>query len=360
MTIFERIINHEIPATIEYEDAEVIAIRDIAPNAPVHILIIPKERIASVNDLNENNQAIVGKIFLVARDLAKKYGIAESGYRVVTNVNEHAGQTVFHLHFHLLGGVSLGAMNALNQAPSGQPDAPTTTPQPPTSEAVRRRWFSYGTIREVSVFVLASIGLAIGFNRLNPRQITWVKPPFTSTVATDSMLGLPSVEAPPSNPTNATETAEKSTDLREEKNNQQPNSNRDVGYTDAHVAVVERTEKRAPAFKAQPGVVLEINYSQFERLLSAPHFLIDARTPETYNKGHIGSATNVYGGEVEGRIPELLGMVPTDRAVIIYCDGGECELSHHVANALKQFGYGPIYIFTGGWAEWSRKKPNTH
>ncbi|MFN6135808.1 MAG: histidine triad nucleotide-binding protein [Bacteroidota bacterium] len=111
-TIFERIIAREIPSTIEFEDDRVIAIRDIAPSAPVHVLIIPKRVIRNVDDLAEQDAELIGHVFLVARDLARKYGVVDNGYRIVTNCNEHAGQTVFHLHFHLLAGEPLGRMNS--------------------------------------------------------------------------------------------------------------------------------------------------------------------------------------------------------------------------------------------------------
>jgi len=103
----------------------------------------------------------------------------------------------------------------------------------------------------------------------------------------------------------------------------------------------------------QPGVVKEITKAQFIKLMKQPHFLIDARTAESYGKGHIGNAVNYYGGEAQMQIPDMLANVPRDRVILIYCDGGECELSHHIADVLKQFQYGPMYIFTGGWAEWS-------
>lgn len=103
-TIFSKIIKKEIPADIVYEDNEILAFKDIAPQAPVHILIIPKKEIPTANDIEEEDQSLIGKMFLVAKQLAKKFGIAESGYRLVINCNKDAGQAVFHLHLHLLGG----------------------------------------------------------------------------------------------------------------------------------------------------------------------------------------------------------------------------------------------------------------
>ncbi|MBQ6937133.1 MAG: histidine triad nucleotide-binding protein [Clostridia bacterium] len=105
--LFCKIIKGEIPSSKVYEDDAVFAFRDIEPQAPVHILIIPKEHIASANDLNDENSAIVGHIFSVAAKIAKSEGIAEGGYRIVNNCGADGGQTVGHLHFHMLGGRSL-------------------------------------------------------------------------------------------------------------------------------------------------------------------------------------------------------------------------------------------------------------
>lgn len=105
--LFCKIIAGEIPSAKVYEDDKVYAFRDIEPQAPVHILIIPKEHIASANELNEENSAIVGHIFAVAANIAKEEGISDGGYRIVNNCGEDGGQTVGHLHFHMLGGRSL-------------------------------------------------------------------------------------------------------------------------------------------------------------------------------------------------------------------------------------------------------------
>jgi len=103
-TIFTKIINKEIPAKIEYEDDDVLAFADINPQAPVHILIIPKKPIPTLNDLQANDEELTGKIILVAKKLAAEKGIAESGYRLVFNCNRDGGQEVYHIHCHLLGG----------------------------------------------------------------------------------------------------------------------------------------------------------------------------------------------------------------------------------------------------------------
>ncbi len=103
-TIFHKIIKREIPADIVYEDEVALAFRDLAPQAPVHILIVPKKTIPSLREMTAEDVATVGHLLLVANQLATKLGLNESGYRVVTNAGEHAGQSVFQLHFHLLGG----------------------------------------------------------------------------------------------------------------------------------------------------------------------------------------------------------------------------------------------------------------
>lgn len=105
--LFCKIINGEIPSNKVYEDEKVYAFYDISPAAPVHVLIIPREHIPSANALTAENAPVVGHIFRVAAELAKELGIAESGYRIVNNCGEDGGQTVPHLHFHLLGGRSL-------------------------------------------------------------------------------------------------------------------------------------------------------------------------------------------------------------------------------------------------------------
>ena len=105
--LFCKIINGEIPSKKVYEDDSVYAFYDIAPMAPVHVLIVPKTHIASVNEVTAENSAVISHIYEVAAKLAKELGIADEGYRIVTNCGANAGQTVFHLHFHLLGGTKL-------------------------------------------------------------------------------------------------------------------------------------------------------------------------------------------------------------------------------------------------------------
>jgi diadenosine tetraphosphate (Ap4A) HIT family hydrolase len=107
-TIFHKIMRREIPADIVYEDEDVIAFRDIAPQAPVHVLFVPKADIATLNDLQPSQAAIVGKLALAAAAYAKREGFAERGYRLVVNCNGDGGQTVYQLHMHLLAGAPLG------------------------------------------------------------------------------------------------------------------------------------------------------------------------------------------------------------------------------------------------------------
>ena len=105
--LFCKLVAREIPADIVFEDDDVIAFRDIAPQAPTHILIIPKRHISTLNDLAEEDCALVGRLQFTAQKIAKEVGIAEDGYRVVMNCNEDGGQTVYHIHMHLLGGRSM-------------------------------------------------------------------------------------------------------------------------------------------------------------------------------------------------------------------------------------------------------------
>jgi histidine triad (HIT) family protein len=98
----------EIEPDKVYEDDEVLAFNDINPQAPVHILVIPKQHIATINDLSPENDALVGKLILVAKQIAQEKGIAEPGYRVLMNCNADGGQAVYHIHLHLLGGRGLG------------------------------------------------------------------------------------------------------------------------------------------------------------------------------------------------------------------------------------------------------------
>ena len=102
--LFCKIINGEIPSTKVYEDDLVYAFRDINPAAPVHILIIPKEHICCANELEQRHKELIGHIVLTAKKIAENEGIADDGYRIINNCGENAGQTVFHLHFHLLAG----------------------------------------------------------------------------------------------------------------------------------------------------------------------------------------------------------------------------------------------------------------
>lgn len=343
-TIFQRIIAREIPATFVYEDDRVAAIRDIAPAAPVHILIIPREPVPSVAALEEEHAALVGHIFTVARRIAETEGIATTGYRVVTNIGDDGGQTVPHLHFHLLGGRPLGAMVS---APA---------PAAPTGGTVSG---PKGIVREAGLLLLLAVGLAVGYNTMNGKRIPWVKKAIVRDAATtadvDRYVAAPTtVTAPTTTPTTTTAAPTVGTTPAATP---PPAATTPTAAVNPTAATAPTAATPAPtAFQAQPGVVKEIGLPAFRKLLTAPHFLIDARTTESYAKGHIGNAVNYYGGEAEGLIPQMLETVPRDRVILIYCDGGECELSHHVADVLVRFGFGPIFIFTGGWKEWSASK----
>ena len=102
--IFCRIVSGEVSAKKVYEDDDVVAFEDIRPQAPVHILVIPRRHIATVNDLTESDAQLIGKLVLVAKRIAAERGLAERGYRLVLNCNRDSGQEVFHIHLHLLGG----------------------------------------------------------------------------------------------------------------------------------------------------------------------------------------------------------------------------------------------------------------
>lgn len=106
--LFLKIINREIPADIIYETDDVLAFRDINPQAPLHALIIPKQHIATMNDLEPEHSELIGKLFLAAREIAESEGVAENGYRVVMNCNQDGGQAVYHIHLHILGGRQMG------------------------------------------------------------------------------------------------------------------------------------------------------------------------------------------------------------------------------------------------------------
>ncbi|MDX2315043.1 MAG: histidine triad nucleotide-binding protein [Gammaproteobacteria bacterium] len=109
-TIFAKIIRGEADADIVYQDDRLTCFRDINPAAPVHILIVPNKEIPTVNDLTDDDQALVGYMFLTAKRLAREEGIDESGYRLIINCNRDGGQVVDHLHLHLLGGRPMGGM----------------------------------------------------------------------------------------------------------------------------------------------------------------------------------------------------------------------------------------------------------
>jgi histidine triad (HIT) family protein len=102
--LFCRIANKELPSKTAYEDDSVVAFHDISPQAPVHILICPRKHIATLNDVADDDGPLLAHMFQVAQKMAEQYGVAQKGYRTVFNVNAEAGQTVFHLHLHVIGG----------------------------------------------------------------------------------------------------------------------------------------------------------------------------------------------------------------------------------------------------------------
>jgi histidine triad (HIT) family protein len=103
-TLFAKIARREIPAQIVYQDDDVTAFKDINPAAPLHVLIVPNKIIHTLNDIEPDDQLVLGKLFLVAKTLAKEFGVDQSGYRVVMNTNGDGGQSVDHIHLHLIGG----------------------------------------------------------------------------------------------------------------------------------------------------------------------------------------------------------------------------------------------------------------
>ena len=107
MTIFKKIIDKEIPAKIVYEDDLCLAFHDVSPQAPIHVLVIPKKEIKSIAALTTEDQKLLGHLMFKIKEVASDLGLAENGYRVVTNIGDQGGQSVDHLHFHILGGRSL-------------------------------------------------------------------------------------------------------------------------------------------------------------------------------------------------------------------------------------------------------------
>ena len=108
-SVFEMILDKEIESEIIYEDDDIFSIQDINPVSRIHLLIIPKKRINTINNLSDEDTSLVGKMIQVAKDLAKKFEIDESGYRLIFNTNDDGGQTVYHIHLHLIGGEKLKA-----------------------------------------------------------------------------------------------------------------------------------------------------------------------------------------------------------------------------------------------------------
>jgi len=108
VTLFEKIISGEIPSDTVYENDDVVAFRDINPQAPVHVLVVPRKPIPSVAHAQASDTELLGKLLLASAEVAKRLGLSETGYRLVTNVGEDGGQSVLHLHVHVLGGRQMG------------------------------------------------------------------------------------------------------------------------------------------------------------------------------------------------------------------------------------------------------------
>lgn len=102
--LFCGIVNRKVPSTFLYEDEDLVVFRDINPAAPVHLLLVPKRHIRSMNDLQPGDEEIIGKLFFTAREMAKKEGVDKSGYKLLFNVEKGGGQVIFHIHLHLIGG----------------------------------------------------------------------------------------------------------------------------------------------------------------------------------------------------------------------------------------------------------------
>ena len=102
--LFCKIVNRELPSEFLYEDDDFVVFKDINPAAPVHLLLVPKKHIRSINDLQEEDEAILSGLFMIAKDMAKEQGVNESGYKLLFNVEKGGGQVIFHLHLHLIGG----------------------------------------------------------------------------------------------------------------------------------------------------------------------------------------------------------------------------------------------------------------
>ncbi|MDZ4744958.1 MAG: rhodanese-like domain-containing protein [bacterium] len=220
--------------------------------------------------------------------------------------------------------------------------------------------------RDLAIFLVAAIGLAYGYNELNPKHIKWVRTVYTR----DTLVSTPAaMSATMSDTTRTDSTTQPSGISASLKMSARDSSLAAKRLADSLITSKARALKNgvdtakltpsAPCFVAESGVVKEISYGQFVTFIKMPCVtLIDARIPESYQKGHIRNAANINGTEAESPdVIQRLIKFERDKIIVIYCDGGECELSHRVADVLKNFGYGPIYIYTGGWAEWTKKNP---
>ncbi|MEN3026441.1 MAG: rhodanese-like domain-containing protein [Chlorobiota bacterium] len=211
----------------------------------------------------------------------------------------------------------------------------------------------------VSLVVLATV-VALLFNAVNPRGIPLLRSQQQLPVVEDSVLQqlLQSAELQPQ------------PDVSRHSKDGEERASRPVAAaarTDTSVSVTHRSASPPPNDKGseaatdhqagQP-LVRVVNYEQVLQLLRHPGVLfIDARRPEDYAAGHIPGARNIFAYDMEAHIPELL-QLPRSKPIVIYCDGGQCELSHHLAEQLRNLGFRQLYIYEGGWEEWRRRQSN--
>lgn len=348
--IFEKIIAGEIPATIEYEDEHVVAIRDIAPSARVHLLVIPRKAIHSLDAATDDDAPLLGHILLVAARLARAFGVADDGYRVVTNVNSHGGQTVFHIHFHVLGGEPLGRMNTRTEGHSDK------------GAGMR------GVLMEAGLFVVAALGLALVYNSFfSTKPIKLVRQAYDIAPVSDSILqrlfGIDTIgtAAPVGHAANGVKlphdkspnnTIAINATGAAKPNDSAPRSE-DVGATKSSRVDIAPTIEPDKTITIPTGG--SVNKVQVRMLIQRSDVqIVDARTPERFSAGRIGNALNFYGAEVQSVIPQLLSTLDKNKTIIVYCDGGQCDLSHNVIDVLRQFGYQRILLYEGGWEDWTK------
>jgi rhodanese-related sulfurtransferase len=199
-------------------------------------------------------------------------------------------------------------------------------------------------IKEAGFIVLVAIGLALSFNFwFAPNPIPLIKKEYTSEQTSDAEIDK--LIAPTATPASTPAATPAATP-----------ASTPASTPAATPAATKPEVKEPPAEQSASAATKDLTMKQVEKLLNNPTVqFIDARTSDKYAQGHIGNAINIYGVEAQQRIPELLA-IPQDRIVVVYCDGGEeCELSHMVADILKNFGYQKVFIYKGGWEEWVKR-----